>query len=52
FNDFFTRRLAPGARPLDTAPGRLVSPADGRVFAYTDVRGGSGGSTGSGRRGG
>ena len=39
FNDFFTRQLRPGARPIDTTPGRLVSPADGRVFAYTDVRG-------------
>lgn len=39
FNDFFTRRLREGARPLDTAPGRLLSPADGRTFAYTNVRG-------------
>jgi phosphatidylserine decarboxylase len=41
FNDFFTRRLKPGARPLDTAPGRVVSPADGRLFAYTDIEGDS-----------
>jgi phosphatidylserine decarboxylase len=39
FNDFFTRRLREGARPIDHAPGRLVSPADGRTFAYTNVRG-------------
>ncbi|MCC6648446.1 MAG: phosphatidylserine decarboxylase [Polyangiaceae bacterium] len=39
FNDFFTRRLRPGARPIDPRDERLVSPADGRLFAYTDVRG-------------
>lgn len=39
FNEFFTRRLRPGARPLDESPDRLVSPADGRLFAYTDVQG-------------
>lgn len=39
FNDFFTRRLRDGARPVEQAANRLVSPADGRVFAYTDVRG-------------
>lgn len=31
FNDFFTRSLAPGARPIDAAPGAIVSPADGVV---------------------
>jgi phosphatidylserine decarboxylase len=31
FDDFFTRRLRPGARPIDDAPGRVVSPADGTV---------------------
>jgi phosphatidylserine decarboxylase len=31
FDDFFTRRLRPGARPIDAAPGRVVSPADGTV---------------------
>ena len=39
FNDFFTRKLRPGARPIDPDPRRLVSPADGRTFAYVDVRG-------------
>jgi phosphatidylserine decarboxylase len=29
FDEFFTRRLRPGARPIDQAPGRVVSPADG-----------------------
>ena len=31
FNAFFTRALAPGARPLDSAPESLVSPADGAI---------------------
>lgn len=31
FDDFFTRRLQPGARPIDTAPGRVVSTSDGKV---------------------
>ncbi len=39
FNDFFTRKLKPGARPLDPDPGRLLSPADGRVFAFANLQG-------------
>jgi phosphatidylserine decarboxylase len=39
FNDFFTRTLKPGARPLDPDPRRLLSPADGRLFAFAGVRG-------------
>lgn len=31
FNAFFTRALRPGARPVETAPGVIVSPADGAV---------------------
>jgi phosphatidylserine decarboxylase len=31
FNAFFTRALAPGARPLDAQPNSLVSPCDGTV---------------------
>lgn len=31
FNDFFTRALAPGARPLDPNPAALLCPADGTV---------------------
>jgi phosphatidylserine decarboxylase len=31
FNDFFTRELARGARPLDPDPLALVSPSDGRI---------------------
>jgi phosphatidylserine decarboxylase len=31
FNDFFTRALRPGARPLDPDPAAILSPADGVV---------------------
>jgi phosphatidylserine decarboxylase len=31
FNAFFTRALRPGVRPVDPAPGTLVSPVDGLV---------------------
>ncbi|WP_079204695.1 archaetidylserine decarboxylase [Pseudomonas sp. CC6-YY-74] len=31
FNAFFTRTLKEGARPLDTTPGAILSPADGAV---------------------
>jgi len=31
FNDFFTRALKPGARPLDPDPGAILCPADGVV---------------------
>ncbi len=31
FNDFFTRDLKVGARPIDPAPNAIVSPADGRI---------------------
>jgi phosphatidylserine decarboxylase len=31
FNEFFTRRLRPEARPIEGTPGRVVSPADGTV---------------------
>jgi phosphatidylserine decarboxylase len=34
FNDFFTRRLKDGARPIDPSPGRLIAPADARVIKY------------------
>lgn len=34
FNDFFTRRLKPGARPLGE---QIVSPADGRLRLYLDA---------------
>ncbi len=31
FNDFFTRELADGARPVDPDPKTLVSPCDGKI---------------------
>ena len=31
FNEFFTRALKPGARPVDPAPGIIACPADGSV---------------------
>jgi phosphatidylserine decarboxylase len=31
FNDFFTRKLASGARPIDDRPNSFVSPADGQL---------------------
>lgn len=31
FNDFFTRRLRPGARPTDLDPQAIVSPVDGTL---------------------
>ena len=31
FNDFFTRELADGLRPVDPDPESLVSPSDGRI---------------------
>ena len=34
-DEFFTRRLRSGARPVDHNVNYLVSPADGRVTAYT-----------------
>jgi phosphatidylserine decarboxylase len=33
FNDFFTRRLVDGARPIDSATNSIVSPVDGTVSA-------------------
>ena len=34
FNDFFTRKLKPEARPIHPDDHRMVSPADGRLLAY------------------
>ena len=33
FNEFFTRPLRDGARPIDAASNTLISPADGRIEA-------------------
>ncbi len=38
FNDFFIRELADGARPVDPAPGRVVSPVDGTVSVAAALR--------------
>jgi phosphatidylserine decarboxylase len=35
--DFFMRRLKPGARPVDQDPRHLVSPADGRALVYAPL---------------
>ena len=31
FNDFFTRRLAPGSRSIDTTLNSIICPADGKI---------------------
>ncbi|MBU5674883.1 phosphatidylserine decarboxylase [Alkaliphilus sp. MSJ-5] len=38
FNDFFARRLKKDARPICNEAGSLVSPADGRVLAYENIK--------------
>jgi phosphatidylserine decarboxylase len=37
FNDFFTRRLAPGARPVDHRPDLMVSPCDGLIVSVEEI---------------
>ena len=37
FNDFFTRELKPNARQIDTNKNVLISPADGKIFAYQNI---------------
>jgi len=37
FNDFFTRELKPNARKIDINKNVLISPADGKVFAYQNI---------------
>lgn len=39
FNDFFMRELQPGARPVDSDPDAIVSPADGKVLAFGGLQG-------------
>lgn len=34
FNDFFTRELVETARPIDTTPNHLISPADSRLMVF------------------
>lgn len=38
FNEFFYRKLKSEARPIDNSSNVLVSPADGRVFIYENIR--------------
>ena len=38
FNDFFTRKLKNDARPVDTCSAVAVSPADGKIPAYANIR--------------
>ena len=38
FNDFFTRELRADARPLDDAPGGVLSPVDGTVSQVGSIR--------------
>ncbi len=40
FNDFFTRALAPGARPLETAPDAVISPVDGSISEFGTITAG------------
>lgn len=40
FNAFFTRALAPGARPLDAAPGAVACPVDGAISQAGRLEGG------------
>lgn len=40
FNDFFTRELKPGARPLGDAARHILSPADGAVSQLGVIEGG------------
>jgi phosphatidylserine decarboxylase len=40
FDDFFTRPLAPGARPVDEAPDAVLSPVDGVVSEIGIAEGG------------
>ena len=37
FNEFFHRKLKPGARPIDAANDSVVFPADGRHLAFADI---------------
>jgi len=37
FNDFFCRELAPGRRPIATAPDAVASPADSRVLVIPNI---------------
>ncbi|KAI5787078.1 phosphatidylserine decarboxylase [Geopyxis carbonaria] len=38
--EFFYRQLKPGCRPIDSRPNSVVSPADGKVLQFGEVRAG------------
>lgn len=38
FNEFFTRALRHGARPISGAPGSIVSPADGSISEFGQIK--------------
>ena len=40
-NEFFTRRLKPGARPIDAEPDTLISPVDAVITGIGDIRSGA-----------
>lgn len=35
YNDFFTRKIKPEARPVDMNPSHLIAPCDSKLTAYT-----------------
>lgn len=37
FNEFFYRKLKPAARPIESSPGAVIFPADGRHLGFADV---------------
>ncbi|MDP4182516.1 MAG: phosphatidylserine decarboxylase, partial [Bacillota bacterium] len=37
FNDFFVRKMKPNTRPFDKDPDKLLSPGDGRIFAFENI---------------
>jgi phosphatidylserine decarboxylase len=39
-DEFFSRKLRPGARPVDEHPDHLLAPCDGRALAWQCLRGG------------
>ncbi len=38
FNDFFIRKLKPDARPVNRDTNIVVSPGDGKILAYQDIK--------------
>ncbi len=37
FNDFFTRKLKPDARPVNIDSAVVISPADGKIFVFENI---------------